>query len=216
MAMLEGLGGDVLGVTCGLGPAQMKEIVKEILAVSSTPVMVNPNAGLPRSENGKTVYDIDADEFSAVMEEIIDMGARIVGGCCGTTPEHIRKTVRRSAGKRPIPVEKKHRTVISSFARAVEIGNDPVIIGERINPTGKPGFKRALREHDLDYILREGVSQQEHGAHVLDVNVGLPEIDEPAMMEEVVRELQSIIDLPLQIDTSDAEALERSLRIFNG
>ncbi len=216
VAMLEGLGVDVLGVNCGLGPAQMKEIVKEILAVSSTPVMVNPNAGLPRSENGKTVYDIDADEFSAVMEEIIDMGARIVGGCCGTTPEHIRKTVRRSAGKRPIPVEKKHRTVISSFARAVEIGNDPVIIGERINPTGKPGFKRALREHDLDYILREGVSQQEHGAHVLDVNVGLPEIDEPAMMEEVVRELQSIIDLPLQIDTSDAEALERALRVYNG
>lgn len=215
-AMLEGLGVDVLGMNCGLGPAQMREILKELLAVSSIPVMVNPNAGLPRSENGKTVYDIDAEEFAAIMEEIADMGARIVGGCCGTTPEHIRRVYERCSKKTPVPVSKKRRTVVSSFAQAVEIGTNPVIIGERINPTGKSKFKQALRDHNLEYILQEGVTQQEHGAHVLDVNVGLPEIDEPSMMEEVVRELQSILDLPLQLDTSDPAAMERAMRVYNG
>ena len=216
VAMLEGLGVDVLGMNCGLGPVQMKEILKDILEVSSIPVMINPNAGLPRSENGKTVYDIDAAHFAKTVEEIVDMGARIVGGCCGTTPEHIRMVAERCRDKKPVPVTKKNRTVISSFSQAVEIGKNPVIIGERINPTGKSKFKQALRDHNLEYILREGVTQQDHGAHVLDVNVGLPEIDEPAMMEEVVRELQSIIDLPLQLDTTDAEAMERAMRVYNG
>lgn len=216
VAMLEGLGADALGMNCGLGPQQMKGILKEILEISSIPVMISPNAGLPRSENGKTVYDINADEFAEIMQEIVGMGARIVGGCCGTTPEHIAKTVQLCKDMTPVPVTKKHRTVISSYAQAVEIGKYPVIIGERINPTGKSKFKQALRDHNLEYILNEGVVQQDHGAHVLDVNVGLPEIDEPAMMEEVVRELQSIIDLPLQLDTSDPEAMERGLRVYNG
>ena len=216
VAMVEGLGVDVLGMNCGLGPVQMKEILKDILEVSSTPVMINPNAGLPRSENGKTVYDIDAAHFAKTVEEIVDMGARIVGGCCGTTPEHIRMVAERWRDKQPVPVTKKSCTVVSSFAQAVEIGKNPVIIGERINPTGKSKFKQALRDHNLEYILREGVTQQDHGAHVLDVNVGLPEIDEPSMLEEVVRELQSIIDLPLQLDTTDAEAMERAMRVYNG
>lgn len=216
VAMLEGLGVDALGINCGLGPIQMKGILKELLAVSSLPVIVNPNAGLPRSENGKTVYDIDADQFAKTMKEIVEMGARVVGGCCGTTPEHIKKTVDLCRELTPVPVEPKHRTVVSSFTHAVEIGKSPVIIGERINPTGKSKFKQALRDHNLDYILQEGVNQQDHGAHVLDVNVGLPEIDEPAMMEEVVKELQSVIDLPLQIDTSDLTAMERALRLYNG
>ena len=216
VAMLEGLGVDVLGMNCGLGPVQMKEILKDILEVSSIPVMINPNAGLPRSENGKTVYDIDAAHFAKTEEEIVDMGARIVGGCCGTTPEHIRMVAELCRDKKPVPVTKKNRTVVSSFAQAVEIGRDPVIIGERINPTGKSKFKQALRDHNLEYILREGVTQQDHGAHVLDVNVGLPEIDEPAMLEEVVRELQSIIDLPLQLDTTDPVAMERAMRVYNG
>lgn len=216
VAVLEGLGVNALGINCGLGPVQMKGILKNILEVTSIPVIVNPNAGLPRSEGGKTVYDIDDEIFAQVMEELVQMGANLVGGCCGTTPEHIRKLTRRCRHlpqRLPIP---KERTVITSYAKAVEIGKDPVIIGERINPTGKSKFKQALREHDLDYILREGVSQQDHGAHVLDVNVGLPEIDEPSMMEEVVKELQSIIDLPLQIDTSNIQAMERALRIYNG
>lgn len=216
VAMLEGLGVDALGMNCGLGPVQMKGILKDILELASVPVIVNPNAGLPRSENGKTVYDIDSEEFARLMAEIADMGASVVGGCCGTTPEHIRKVVELCGHKTPVPVVKKHRTVVSSFAQAVEIGESPVIIGERINPTGKSKFKQALREHNLEYILQEGVNQQDHGAHVLDVNVGLPEIDEPAMMVEVVRELQSIIDLPLQLDTSDAVAMEQAMRIYNG
>ena len=216
VALLEGLGVDALGINCGLGPVQMKGILAEILRVSSIPVMVNPNAGLPRSEGGKTVYDIDSDEFAAVMKEMTAMGARVVGGCCGTTPEHIRKTVEACRDMKPVPVSKKCRTVVSSFARAVVVEREPVIIGERINPTGKSKFKQALRDHDLEYILREGVTQQDHGAHILDVNVGLPEIDEPSMMEDVVLELQSIIDLPLQIDTSNIAAMERGMRIYNG
>lgn len=216
VALLEGLGVDALGINCGLGPVQMKGILERFLQVASVPVIVNPNAGLPRSEGGKTVYDIDSDTFAAEMKTIATMGARVIGGCCGTTPEHIRKTVEACQDLVPVPVFPKHRTVVSSFAQAVVIDNDPVIIGERINPTGKSKFKQALREHNLEYILREGVTQQDHGAHVLDVNVGLPEIDEPSMMEEVVRELQSIIDLPLQIDTSNIEAMERAMRIYNG
>lgn len=216
VALLEGLGVDALGINCGLGPIQMKEILAEMVPLTSVPIIVNPNAGLPRSEGGKTVYDIDADEFAGTMEELVRLGARAVGGCCGTTPEHIRKTAARCAALTPVPLTKKERTVISSFAQAVEIGKNPVLVGERINPTGKSRFKQALKEHDLEYILREGVAQQDHGAHVLDVNVGLPEIDEPAMMEEVVKELQSIIDLPLQIDTSDIDAMERALRVYNG
>ncbi|MBS5282662.1 MAG: homocysteine S-methyltransferase family protein [Clostridiales bacterium] len=216
VALLEGLKVDALGINCGLGPVQMKPILEELLRVSSLPVLVNPNAGLPRSEGGKTVYDINAAQFAEVMEEIAAMGAVIVGGCCGTTPEHIRETVKRCAS---LPVkwpEPKHRTVISSYSQAVVFERRPVIIGERINPTGKSKFKQALRDHNMEYILREGVTQQDNGAHVLDVNVGLPEIDEAAMMEEAVRELQSVIDLPLQIDTSNPEAMERALRVYNG
>ena len=216
VALLEGLGVDALGINCGLGPVQMKAILEDIMRVASVPVIVNPNAGLPRSEGGKTVYDIDADEFAKTMREIVEMGACVVGGCCGTTPEHIKKTVELC---RDYPVklpEKKNRTVISSYAQAVVIDKTPVIIGERINPTGKSKFKQALKDHNLEYILREGVTQQDNGAHVLDVNVGLPEIDEPSMMEEVVKELQSIIDLPLQIDTSDIRAMERAMRVYNG
>lgn len=216
VALLEGLGVDALGINCGLGPVQMKGILEQFLRVASVPVIVNPNAGLPRSEGGKTVYDISSDEFANEMKTIAAMGARIIGGCCGTTPEHIRKTIEACQEIVPVPVTAKHRTVVSSFAQAVVIDHDPVIIGERINPTGKSKFKQALRDHNLEYILREGVTQQDHGAHVLDVNVGLPEIDEPSMMEEVVTELQSIIDLPLQIDTSNLVAMERAMRIYNG
>lgn len=216
VALLEGLGVDALGVNCGLGPMQLKPIVKELLAVSSVPLIVNPNAGLPHTRDGETFYDIDADTFALAMREMVEMGVRVAGGCCGTTPEHIRKTAALCKGLQPKPVTRKCRTVVSSFCQAVELGNRPILIGERINPTGKKRFKQALREHDLDYILREGAAQAEKGAHILDVNVGLPEIDEPSMMEEAVRELQSIIELPLQIDTSNPDAMERAMRIYNG
>lgn len=215
-ALLEGLGVDGIGVNCGLGPVQMKPIVEKLLKVTSLPVIVNPNAGLPRSQEGRTVYDIDSEAFAREMKEIASMGAVIVGGCCGTTPEHIKKTVDLC---RELPVswpKEQNQTVVSSYSRAVIIGRDPVIIGERINPTGKSKFKQALRDHDLEHILREAAVQQDNGAHILDVNVGLPEIDEPSMMEEVIKELQSITELPLQIDTSNVEAMERGMRVYNG
>ena len=216
VALLEGLGVDALGVNCGLGPKQMVPIVKRLTEVSSLPVIVSPNAGLPRSENGKTVYDIRADEFASLMAEIADLGVQVLGGCCGTTPAHIRAMIEACKAKPFVPMAKKHRTVVSSFSQAVEIGGKPVIIGERINPTGKSKFKAALREGNIEYILSEGLTQEDSGAHILDVNVGLPEIDEPAMMEQVVTRLQSVLALPLQIDTSNTEAMERGMRLYNG
>ena len=180
------------------------------------PVIVNPNAGLPRTEGGRTVYNVGPEEFAGWMEKIAEMGVQAVGGCCGTTPEHIRLTAER-VRKMPFREQtRKNRTVVSSFSQCVEIGERPVIIGERINPTGKKKFKQALREGDIEYILREGLRQEDSGAHILDVNVGLPEIDEPAMMVSVVQKLQSVLALPLQIDTTDPEALERGMRIYNG
>ena len=216
VALLEGLGVDALGINCGLGPVQMKPIVEELLRYASIPVVVNPNAGLPRSEGGKTVYDIDPPEFVEEMKGMLEMGVSAVGGCCGTTPEHIRLLAEMCKGRTRKPIEPKNDTLITSYASVVEMGTDPVIIGERINPTGKSKFKQALRDHNLEYILREAITQQENGAAVLDVNVGLPEIDEVAMMREVVQELQAVTELPLQIDTTDTEAMEQALRIYNG
>lgn len=216
VALLEGLRVDALGVNCGLGPEQMIPIVKRLTEVCSVPVIVNPNAGLPRTEGGRTVYNVGPEEFAGWMEKIAEMGVQAVGGCCGTTPEHIRLTAER-VRKMPFREQtRKNRTVVSSFSQCVEIGERPVIIGERINPTGKKKFKQALREGDIEYILREGLRQEDSGAHILDVNVGLPEIDEPAMMVSVVQKLQSVLALPLQIDTTDPEALERGMRIYNG
>lgn len=215
-AMLEGLGADVIGINCSLGPAKMLELLPRFIACSSVPVLVKPNAGLPRSENGKTVYDVSAGEFSKVMREIAAGGAGVVGGCCGTTPAYIKELVEKTRGMKPVPVTPKRRSVVSSYTHAVVFGDTPVLIGERINPTGKKRFKEALRQQDIGYILKEGVSQQEQGVHVLDVNVGLPEIDEPAMLETCVKELQSVCDLPLQLDTSNPVAMERAMRIYNG
>ena len=215
-AMLEGLGVDAIGANCSLGPAQLRGVVEEYLRVSSLPVLLKPNAGLPRTENGKTVYDVYPDEFSDLMAEFIHDGVRIAGGCCGTTPDYIRATVDKTSAIKPVPLTDKNRTVISSYSQTVEFGKAPVLIGERINPTGKKKFKEALREHDIEHILSVGLAQVDRGAQVLDVNVGIPEIDEPALLTEVVYELQAIIDLPLQIDTTDTAAMERALRRYNG
>ena len=216
VSLLEGLGVDALGINCGLGPKQMKEIVKELLKYASIPVIVNSNAGLPAFENRKTVFDVGAEEFAEDMEEIVTMGAWFAGGCCGTTPAHIQAMVEKCKEITPVPIAPKNYTFVTSYSTAVELGGRPVIIGERINPTGKSKFKQALRDHNIDYILEEGVKQEDSGAHILDVNVGLPEIDEAAMMETIVYELQSIMPIPLQIDTTNMEAMERALRIYNG
>lgn len=216
IAMLEGLGANAIGMNCSLGPKQMAEIVPEFAKYSSVPIIVNPNAGLPRSENGKTVYDIDADEFSDIMCDIVKSGATIIGGCCGTTPEHIKKTVEKTKNLPFALPEKKNYTLVSSYTHAVEIGKHPVIIGERINPTGKKRFKEALRENDIGYILNEGLAQNKKGVEILDVNVGLPEIDETSMMVNVIKALQGVTDLPLQIDTVDPVAMEKAMRVYNG
>ena len=216
IALLESLGVDAIGMNCSLGPKQMLPVIKEYLEYSSLPVMVSPNAGLPRSENGKTVFDVDAEEFSDIMAEIAQMGVSILGGCCGTTPEYIRKTVEKTKGITFRKTEKKDFTFVSSYTHAVEIGNEPVLIGERINPTGKSKFKEALRRGDIDYIVSEGVKQQEKGVHILDVNVGLPEIDEDKMLCDSVKALQAVLDLPLQLDSVKASSLEKAMRLYNG
>ncbi|MDN0043216.1 homocysteine S-methyltransferase family protein [Mediterraneibacter glycyrrhizinilyticus] len=216
IALLEGLHVDALGINCGMGPEQMMPVLEEYVKYSSLPIIVKPNAGLPKQRGGQTYYDVSPDEFAGYMEKIVSMGACVIGGCCGTTPGHIKAMADRCGKMQIVPPAEKKYTVVSSYGQSVFLGEGSKIIGERINPTGKKKFKQALKEHDLEYILREGITQQDNGAHILDVNVGLPDIDEPAMMKETVQELQSVVNLPLQIDTVDAEAMEAALRIYNG
>lgn len=215
-AMLEGLGADAVGINCGLGPKQMIELVKEMRENTSLPILVMPNAGLPESVDGKTVYNVSPQEFAEDMLTIAKQGVSYLGGCCGTTPEHIRAMIELCKNIPDSIPEKKTDTVVSSYSTAVTIGEKPVVIGERINPTGKKLFKEALRNNDIDYVIKEGLSQQEHGAHILDVNVGLPEIDEVKMLSDAVYNLQSVLPLPLQLDSSDPQALEKAMRIYNG
>lgn len=214
--MLEGMGADAVGVNCSLGPKALSGVVEEYLKYASVPVILKPNAGLPRAVGGKTVYDIEPKEFAAEVTNLIEKGVLIAGGCCGTTPEYIRALVSASNGITPRPIVKKDITGVSSYTHAVIFEDEPILIGERINPTGKKRFKEALRAGDIDYILKEGIAQQEKGVHILDVNVGLPEIDEVSLLKTAVCELQAIIDLPLQIDTSDPVAMESALRRYNG
>lgn len=218
VAMAEGLGVDGIGTNCSLGPAAMLSIVKRFVAAASVPVLVNPNAGLPESIDGQTVYNVDAHEFAKEMKDIVEAGAHAVGGCCGTTPEYIQALIAEVEDIPFIPPTPKHKTVISSFSRTALIGDEaqPLIIGERINPTGKKRFKQALIDHDIDYIISQGLEQEKAGAHALDVNVGSPEVDEVELIQEVVGKLQSILPLPLQIDTSNVEAMEKALRMYNG
>lgn len=216
VAMLEGLKVDAIGVNCGFGPQGMIPIVKELKEYCSLPLIVNPNAGMPHSENGSTSYDLGPEEFSDCMQEIAKLGVQVVGGCCGTTPEYIRRTIRKVKEVPFQPNTAKHRSFVTSYSKAVEIGQRPVLVGERINPTGKKRFKEALKNHDLDYVLDQGLQQEDAGADILDVNVGLPGIKEAPLLEEVVLKLQGVTNLPLQLDTTDPEALERALRIYNG
>lgn len=216
VALLEGLGVDALGFNCGLGPAETLPLIEEIRKWTSLPIIVQPNAGLPESVNGKTVYNVSPEDFAREMEKAAQTGVSYLGGCCGTTPEHIEKMIKLCTRVPANVPEKKSRTFVSSYSKTVELGGKPVIIGERINPTGKKLFKEALRRNDIEYIIKEGLAQTDAGAHILDVNVGLPEIDEVKMMESAIKSLQSVIPAPLQIDTSNIAALERALRLYNG
>ena len=215
-AMLEGMGAAALGANCSLGPRQLRGVAMELLQNASVPVILKPNAGIPRSVDGKTVFDVTAEDFSDEVCELVKKGVRVVGGCCGTTPAYIKALTDKTRGMTPVPVRDKNLTVVSSYTHAVKLGKAPILIGERINPTGKKRFKQALLENDMDHILAEGVKQQEKGVHILDVNVGLPGIDEVTVLKNAVCELQAVIDLPLQIDTSDIRAMEAALRRYNG
>jgi len=215
-ALLEGLGVDVIGINCGYGPKVIKKFAEKLLRIASIPVMIMPNAGLPKIINGETVFDVDAEEFSDDMKELAKMGVSILGGCCGTTPEHIKKTVEKCKDIKPKPITDKKLTVLSSYAKAQIIGETPVVIGERINPTGKKRLKQALVENDFDYLVSQGFEQVNAGAHILDVNVGMAEIDEKAVMQEAIVKIQSAISLPLQVDSASPDVLESALRIYNG
>lgn len=216
VATLEGMGADAIGVNCSLGPKQLAPIVEEYLECASVPIIMKANAGLPKNVDGKTVFDIDAAQFAFDTAQLVKKGVRIAGGCCGTTPQYIKELSSLIKNLKPQEITDKKRTVVSSYTKAVLFGDKPILIGERINPTGKKRFKQALLEGDIDYILAEGFKQQDAGVHILDVNVGLPEIDEKAMLKRTVCELQSVIDLPLQIDTSDISAMGEALRRYNG
>lgn len=222
IAMLEGLRVDVIGVNCSLGPEQMKPVVKRLCEAASVPVLVKPNAGLPKVVDGKTVFDVSADDFVKTMVELSEFGPAVLGGCCGTTPEYIKKLVSHADEFNYALANKKKNSsscgYISSNTQIVYFGadNPPVLIGERINPTGKKKFKEALRNNDIAYIIHQGLEQEKAGAQVLDVNVGLPEIDEKQMMLSVMTELQSVTNLPLQIDTTEPKVMEAALRRYNG
>ena len=222
IAMLEGLRVDVIGVNCSLGPEQMKPVVKRLCEATSVPILVKPNAGLPKVVDGKTVFDVSADDFVQTMMELSEFGPAVLGGCCGTTPEYIKKLVSHADEFNNALANKKRNSsscgYISSNTQIVYFGadNPPVLIGERINPTGKKKFKEALRNNDIAYIIHQGLEQEKAGAQVLDVNVGLPEIDEKQMMLSVMTELQSVTNLPLQIDTTEPKVMEAALRRYNG
>ena len=215
VCLIESLGANALGLNCGLGPAQMKALIGELIDCASIPVIVNPNAGLPEQINGRTEYRVTPREFARDMADIAAR-AQIIGGCCGASPEHIRAVVSSCSDIPFLPAAPKNYTAISSYGKTVLFGGKTVIIGERINPTGKPRLKQALREGDMEFLCREGLAQTESGAQILDVNTGLPGIDEAAVLSRAVRELQSVTDAPLQIDTASAAAAERALRLYNG
>lgn len=214
MAMtLTGLGVDALGFNCSLGPKELLPMVEELAHWTNLPLILKPNAGLPDPSTG--AYTITPEEFAEEMVQAAKLGVTIMGGCCGTTPDFIKALGSRLAETRPGTRSKADRHGVCSATQAVELQGVRVI-GERINPTGKKRFQQALREGDMGYILERGLEQQDAGADILDVNVGLPGIDESAMMTRVVKALQGVVDLPLQIDSSDPTAIEAGLRAVNG
>ena len=212
---MQALGADAVGINCGTGPRDMLDNARRLVSCAYVPVFVEPNAGLPRLENGKTIYDTDAEAFSDVMKEVCASGVNILGGCCGTTPEYIEKTVKKTEN---LPVL-KHNTVpdaLCSASRVVAFGTDSVVIGERLNPTGKPTLKQAILNSDFDYMLSVCMAEKQEGADVLDVNLGVAGINETEMLPQAVRKIQGIVDLPLCIDTAKADALKKAVRIACG
>lgn len=210
---MEALGVDALGVNCSLGPDELEPVVSEISKYTSLPIVIKPNAGLPDPNSNE--YDVLPDDFSRASLSLLKYGVKILGGCCGTTPEYIKVLKESLADKKYQPQTKSVDTTVCSASTAVEI-NQPRIIGERINPTGKKLFKQALVDNNIDYILTQALTQVQGGAEILDVNVGHPEIDEKKMMTRVIKAIQSVCDAPLQIDSTKPDVLEAGLRAYNG
>lgn len=216
VAVLEGLRVDAIGLNCGLGPVEMKDIAARIAAVTSLPILLNPNAGMPVLENGQTVYKITPTEYAQAVGELLQYGIAFVGGCCGTTPEYI-KALHDAFADRPFAVPtKKNRSVIASNSMLVDLQNAPIVIGERINPTGKPKLKEALRDNNMDYVVSEALAQEENGADVLDVNTGAPAVDETQCLPACMQIISQSVSLPLQIDTANYVAMEKALRCYCG
>lgn len=214
--LCEGLGVDAVGFNCGLGPVQIAKLLPQMLAAVNLPIIINPNAGLPVERDGKTCFEVDPEEYAELMYNLAQQGVSVMGGCCGTTPAHIAAMIAKCKNLQPGGWRAGNLTAVSSYGKAVHLGADPVIIGERINPTGKKRLKEALAAQDMDYVCRLGLEQINSGAHILDVNVGTPGIDEPAMLAKAIPALQAVTDTPLQIDTSNYEAMEQALRLYNG
>lgn len=215
VALLEGLGVTAIGLNCGLGPLQLLPVLRELYAAASIPLFVQPNAGLPEVQQGQTVYLVDPAAFALEMTALAPF-VRGLGGCCGTTPPHLAAMI-SACRDLPLPaLTPKNTLLISSYCRAVEFGGAPVIIGERINPTGKKKLQAALRANDASYVLREALAQEEAGAHILDVNVGLPDLDEVQLLSAMAEAIQAVTALPLQLDSSNPAAMERALRRYNG
>ncbi|MBQ9069960.1 MAG: homocysteine S-methyltransferase family protein [Clostridia bacterium] len=215
-AMLEGMGADFIGANCSLGPKALFPVIESLLENSSVPTVFKPNAGLPEIKSGETVYNVSPEEFARDVVDMVRLGVRVVGGCCGTTPEYIKALSDKLEGLNPKPVSKKNKTVVTSFCKALKLGGKMTLIGESINPTGKKRMRRAVEEGDVDFIVSTAISEEELGADALDINVGVPGIDETAFIEKVVSSVQYSSSLPLCIDTSSAEAMEAALRIYNG
>lgn len=215
VALLEGLGVCAIGLNCGLGPAQLAPVLHDLYAAASIPLFVQPNAGLPETQEGKTVYRVSPSDFAAEMQALAPY-ARGLGGCCGTTPAHIEAMIAACRAILAPTITQKETLLISSYCRAVSFGDTPIVIGERINPTGKKKLQAALREQDSSYVLREALAQEEAGAVVLDVNVGLPDLDEVQLLSDTAESIQSVTALPLQLDSSNPAAMERALRRYNG
>ncbi len=213
---LEALGVDVVGVNCSLGPEQTMSVINRMLAVSNIPVMVQPNAGLPKVRDGKTYFDYEPTRFGEIIAQMVESGVWVVGGCCGTNPDFIKAVHEVVKDLIPKPIIQNNTSFVCSSKKTVILDNNITLIGERINPTGKKLLKEALKNKDNVYILREALNQQKAGADVLDVNVGLPGIDEIRVMQEIVREIQNTVDTPLQIDSSNPEVISNALRICNG
>lgn len=212
-AVLEGLGVDAVGINCSLGPDEIYPLAAALCEATSLPVFVKPNAGLPDPETGD--YHISPEGFAASLARYADLGVCMAGGCCGTDPAYIRALKEKLGGSPVKKREHRRRSLVCSATRVVDV-DEVAVIGERINPTGKPPLQEALTGGDLSYLLREAVAQARSGAQILDVNVGAPGVDEAVMLPRVVKAIQSVCDLPLQLDSSDPKALEAALRVYNG